>query len=289
MTLLALCGGRRPASGDRKSGIGVRLRIFGALALAASPGAVRAAHAETPTHCETLTVRESVYVVCRFDPETADIRLFHSGADGELYRHFGRLESALEEEGLRLLFAMNAGMYMANRTPVGLYVEGGVMRRPVNNRNCKGNFCLKPNGVFWVGADGMAGVIETPSFSASVCGNGDEEPADGCVLYATQSGPMLVIDGKLHPKFNKDSTSLYRRNGVGVTKGGDVVFAISDEPVTFHEFATLFRDDLDCPNALYLDGAISRLYAPEIDRNEPGAAMGPIVGVVGAAIQGEQP
>ena len=91
---------------------------------------------------------------------------------------------------------------------------------------------------------------------------------------------MLVIDGALHPKFLIDATSRKRRNGVGVRADGTVVFAISDTAVTFHEFASYFRDTLKTPNALYLDGAISRFYAPEIERNDPGLPMGPIVGVV---------
>lgn len=233
--------------------------------------AVAPAAAAEP-HCAEMTARETPYVVCRFDPQTDDIRLFHAGEDGEPLRHFGRLSQALAADGKRLLFAMNAGMYQANRAPVGLYVEGGVTRRAVNNRDCGGNFCMKPNGVFWLSErEGrvLAHVAQTADYLA-----GAQDVRD-----ATQSGPMLVIDGALHPKFRKESTSLYRRNGVGVTASGEVVLAISDAPVTFHEFASLFRDELRCPNALYLDGAISRLYSAELDRNEPGAAMGPIVGV----------
>jgi uncharacterized protein YigE (DUF2233 family) len=99
--------------------------------------------------------------------------------------------------------------------------------------------------------------------------------------YATQSGPMLVIDGALHPKFLATSDSLYVRNGVGVTEDGRAVMVISNDAVNFHSFARLFRDVLDTPNALYLDGNISRLYAPQLDRHDGGFPMGPILGVVG--------
>lgn len=91
---------------------------------------------------------------------------------------------------------------------------------------------------------------------------------------------MLVVNGKIHPRFLKDSDSLKRRNGAGVTRDGEAVFVLSDSPVRFHDFAAFFRDELKTPNALYLDGTISRLYAPALGRNDPGAAMGPIVGVV---------
>lgn len=101
--------------------------------------------------------------------------------------------------------------------------------------------------------------------------------------FATQSGPMLVIGGEIHPRFLKDSDSLKRRNGVGVTEEGEAVFVLADTPVRFYDFAAFFRDELKTPNALYLDGTISRLYAPELERNDPGEVMGPIVGVVAPA------
>lgn len=267
------CASAPTSRSDRRSSAGAA--VLTAL-LAAAPAAAE-------PHCAERTLREIPYVVCRFDPQRDDIRLFHAGAEGEPLRHFSRLAEALAAEGRRLLFAMNAGMYQADRAPVGLYIEGGVTRRAVNNRDCSGNFCMKPNGVFWLSQkDGAV--------SAHVAPTADYLAGAQDVRDATQSGPMLVIDGALHPKFRKESTSLYRRNGVGVTASGEVVFAISDAPVTFHEFASLFRDELRCPNALYLDGAISRLYSAELDRNEPGAAMGPIVGVVApASASGETP
>ena len=100
---------------------------------------------------------------------------------------------------------------------------------------------------------------------------------------------MLVIKGEIHPKFLVDATSRKRRNGVGVRGDGSVVFALSDAPVTLHEFATYFRDELNCPNALYLDGTISRIFAPELDRNDPGLAMGPIVAVVAPSSERKTP
>ena len=100
-------------------------------------------------------------------------------------------------------------------------------------------------------------------------------------IYATQSGPMLLIDGQPHPRFLPDSTFRNIRNGVGVSQDGQTVtFAISDQAVTFMDMARLFRDALGAQQALYLDGSISRLYAPALGRDDWGAAMGPIVGVL---------
>ncbi|MFC3119046.1 phosphodiester glycosidase family protein [Jhaorihella thermophila] len=171
---------------------------------------------------------------------------------------------------MRLAFAMNAGMYHDDRSPVGHYVEDGQEQMRVIPNAGPGNFGLLPNGVFCIRA-GRADVIETRRYLV-------ERPA---CTHATQSGPMLVIDGELHPRFLPDSTSRHIRNGVGTSADGRrVVFAISEGTVTFHEFGRLFRDGLGLPNALYFDGKISRLYAPGIGRNDVGFAMGPIVGVV---------
>ena len=98
--------------------------------------------------------------------------------------------------------------------------------------------------------------------------------------FATQSGPMLVIDGKIHPRFSEGGTSYKRRNGVGVPDGHTAIFAISENAVNFHDFAKLFRDGLKCSNALFFDGTVSSLYSPELGRNDGFAALGPMVGAV---------
>ncbi|MBL9048010.1 MAG: phosphodiester glycosidase family protein, partial [Tabrizicola sp.] len=92
---------------------------------------------------------------------------------------------------------------------------------------------------------------------------------------------LLVSKGELHPKLLPDSDSLYVRNGVGVSQDGTrAVFAISNDEVNFDAFARLFRDELGLSDALYFDGNISRLYAPQLDRHDGGFPMGPIVGTV---------
>jgi uncharacterized protein YigE (DUF2233 family) len=94
---------------------------------------------------------------------------------------------------------------------------------------------------------------------------------------------MLVIEGVLHPRFLPESDSRHIRNGVGSDpEGNRVVFVKSEELVNFHAFATLFRDHLELPMALYLDGNISRLFAAGAGRNDTGFRMGPIIGVIDA-------
>src|SRR3984957_20127253 len=209
------------------------------------------------------------FPVCTFDPRRDDIRLFLSGPDDKPYGSLGALASVLKQKGEKLAFAMNAGMFGQDQSPVGLYVED---RRKLHDADTRGgatNFHMKPNGVFWIG-DKVAGVTETSRYLAAT------PPA----RYATQSGPMLIIDGKMHPKIRPDGTSQKIRNGVVASKGGSITFAIADDPVTFDTFARLFRDGLGCPNALFLDGSVSSLYAPELHRGDELGPLGPIVGVV---------
>lgn len=213
------------------------------------------------------------FTVCAFDPRRDDLRLFWKGADDRPFGSLGALAGALQKRGERLVFAMNAGMFREDQSPLGLYVENGRRLRDADTRDGgASNFRLKPNGVFWIG-DGVAGVAETGRYLA----------APPAARYATQSGPMLVIDGHIHPKIRPDGTSAKIRNGVGVDGRGGVTFAISDEPVTFDAFARLFRDALGCRNALFLDGSLSSLYAPDLGRDDELLPIGPIVGVVSRA------
>ena len=236
------------------------MRIL-ALALLLAPVAVEAAE------CRDTTFEGASYTLCEV-AVGEDLRLFHSGPEGA-YGSFRNVDAALVAEGKTLGFAMNAGMYHRDLAPVGLYVEDGVEVAPLVTRAGPGNFGLLPNGVFCIGKTFR--VIESRAFKK-------ERP--DC-RYATQSGPMLVIGGKLHPKLLPDSDSLYVRNGVGVSEDGErAVFAISDEAVNFHAFARFFRDALGLKDALYFDGNISRLYAPSLGRHDGGFPMGPIVGTV---------
>lgn len=217
--------------------------------------------------CRDILFEAVSYTVCEVSAQE-DLRLFHAGPDGA-FGSFVAVDDALAAQGLRLDFAMNAGMFHHDLAPVGLYIENGVETAPLVTQAGPGNFGLLPNGVFCIG-DGFR-VIESLTYQA-------EAPA---CRYATQSGPMLVIAGALHPKFLADSDSVYLRNGVGVSADGErAVFAISNAAVNFHSFARLFRDGLGLPEALYLDGSISRLYAPALQRHDGGFPMGPIVGVV---------
>ena len=219
--------------------------------------------------CRSIQYERYAYTVCVLDLQKHTIRLFWKKPDGAPYSYFSALPRNLEGGAGKLLFAINAGMFDADLKPVGLYVEQGRELVHVNTKSAKGNFHLKPNGIFYVSA-GKAAVAETLGFLRQ------RPQAD----LATQSGPMLVIDGRLHPRFNRASTSLKFRDGVGVRADGEVIFAISQKPVSFDAFARLFRDVLKCPNALFLDGgSASNLYVPSLNQPDNFVPLGPMLAV----------
>lgn len=221
------------------------------------------------TVCHAAQFDGADFTICEVDLTREDLRLFLRDDAGEVLGQFSRINAMLGPDQ-RLDFATNGGMFHEDRGPVGLYVENGQQGHRIITSAGPGNFGLLPNGVFCI-QQGAALVVESRQFAAN-------PPA---CRFATQSGPMLVIDGALHPRFLADGTSLNIRNGVGVdTAGTRVYFAISDDAVNFHNFARLFRDYLGVGNALYLDGRVSRLYAPAIGRNDFGFWLGPILGTV---------
>lgn len=211
------------------------------------------------------------YIVCQVEAaQEPALRLWQDDDAGVPLNNFTNVRRVLAP-GETLSFAMNAGMFHPDYRPVGLLVIEGRERHPLNPNAGGGNFGMLPNGVFCTGSARPFQVIESRAFA---------EARPDCRL-ATQSGPMLVIDGDLHPRFLVDSDSRYIRNGVGVSPDGQTAwFAISDRPVTFHEFGRLFRDGLGARDALYLDGSISRLYAPGVNRADFGRSLGPIIGLV---------
>ena len=226
-----------------------------------------------PAHanCRAVSFQGQDFTVCEYEAG-ADIQTYLYDDNGQPFGHFSALRDALDDNDLTLTFAMNGGMYHSDRRPVGLYIEDGKALARLHNKPGPGNFSMLPNGVFFI-ADETAQVLSSDQYLAAA-------PSPD---FATQSGPMLVISGALHPRFKAGSTSRRVRNGVGIRDSdGAVIFVISESAVNFHDFASLFRDELGCDNALYLDGVVSKLYAPDLPRHDLGLPMGPMIGVVEA-------
>jgi len=216
----------------------------------------------------TVEIAGKRFTICRVDVRKEHIQLFNLDESGKPFKRFDRLGAWLKNRGQTLVFAMNAGMYKEDFTALGLLVSGGKQSVPLNLSSGDGNFFLKPNGVFAV-TDAGAMVVESSEYRR----------ISGGAILATQSGPLLVYNGRINQAFNPNSASRLFRNGVGVISPDIAVFAISEDPVNFYEFATLFRDVLHCQNALFLDGTISSLYSTALKRSDFRMDLGPIVGV----------
>jgi prepilin-type processing-associated H-X9-DG protein len=255
--------GRAAGQGRRLWRRPAALALSAAIAFGAAGSGVAAA-----AQCDAVDHAGNSYTVCIVDLRESDLQLFWQNNAGEPFITFAAVNDALAAENAHLGFAMNAGMFDADHAPIGLYVENGQQLVAANTNEGPGNFHLLPNGVFYWAGD-TAGIMETNRFLA------EAPQAD----FATQSGPMLLIDGEVHPRFLPDSDSRKIRNGVGIIDEHTVAFAISENSVTFYEFALLFRDRLGVRNALFLDGSVSEIYVPELNRHGLGW-FGPIVGVV---------
>lgn len=232
-----------------------------------------------------IKVQQVIYKNEKFDIVTIDlrttpVRFFWKNKKGKLIRSLGNLKTEVESNGNELLFAMNAGMYQRDRNPQGLYIENGKTIKPLDTlQSGYGNFYMQPNGVFFIknlpdsssSIQQKAGVVPSTIFSKK----------NIQATWATQSGPLLLIDNKVHPIFKKGSAHLNIRNGVGIISEHKIVFAISQREVNLFDFAMLFKEKLNCKNALYLDGFVSRAYIPELKRLELDGNFGVMVGVVG--------
>jgi uncharacterized protein YigE (DUF2233 family) len=216
--------------------------------------------------CKTETFEGDGFTVCTFRPARDEIALVWADAQGQALRSFEAVGASGLFDAKRVRFAMNAGMFDASGAPIGLFVANGQESKALNQQAGPGNFHMEPNGVFFVDAAREPHVVTTADYAA-----GGAQP-----VWATQSGPMLVIAGQLNAQFTQDGPSRHVRNGVGV-HDGVAYFVISEAAVSFGRFARFFRDALKCEDALYLDGAVSSLWVPSSGRRDDGSLLGPMV------------
>jgi uncharacterized protein YigE (DUF2233 family) len=211
--------------------------------------------------------RSRQFLVAELDLRKITLELYGQSHEFGTVRSFSALSDHLKASGRRLVWGTNAGIFTKNRRPLGLQIEGGAPQRSINKADGYGNFYLKPNGVFEVGAHG-ARVMPTDRWTG--------EPT-----LATQSGPLLLIDGALHPALRERSPNQLLRSGVGVSGPHTVVFAMSVGPVRFHELATLFGEVYHCTDALYLDGVISQWVDQD---HAPGPTDGTFAGLFAVVV-----
>lgn len=253
-----------------------RLWIAAALLMIAVSGAIAAAAAgrAAPVReaaCRRETFEGDGFTVCVYRREADELRIVSRMGDGPV-GDFRRLGVALRKDERRIRFAMNAGMYDPHRKAVGLLIENGKVVHRLETGGGEGNFYLLPNGVFSIDAEGRARIDETGARAAGTAG----------LRWATQSGPLLVAGGTLHPAVQPNGESRVVRNAVGVRSPDEALFVISDGPVSFGRLARFLRDGLGCPDVLYLDGYVSSLWDPASGRRDGTSGLGPMIVVLDA-------
>lgn len=210
-------------------------------------------------------------LACTVDAKTQNVNLYWKNEKGEILKSIQGLKNYVESKNQTLTFAMNGGMFTQDFYPLGLFIQNGKTLKALNKANADGNFYLKPNGVFYVTTDNTPFVCKTSDFTDN-----------GKIKFATQSGPMLVIDGEIHSAFKEGSTNLNIRNGVGILPDNKIVFAISKTEINLYDFAKYFQS-LGCKNALYLDGYVSRMYLLEKNWTQTDGSFGVMIGVTNMA------
>jgi uncharacterized protein YigE (DUF2233 family) len=240
----------------------MRLWLFPLLLLSVAGCAQSKPAPVRQSFCAERSFEGARFTVC--DNRGGELRLFAAGKGDTPVRSFAGLMRRVDPD--RVAFAMNAGMFDEEERPIGYAVVDGRELHKLNLKDGPGNFHLKPNGVFIAGCGRAAMVVPSDAIASLRC----------APHFASQSGPMLVIDGKLHPRLQTDGQSRLIRNGVGV-RDGKALFVISESAVSLGKFARFFRDELKAPNALYFDGSVSSLWDPANGQQDSHSELGPII------------
>jgi uncharacterized protein YigE (DUF2233 family) len=213
------------------------------------------------------TLNDDIFLTYEVNLKKQDLEIFWKDDKGQIFRSIQNLKAWVETKNKKLLFATNAGMYKTDNSPLGLFIQDGKTITPLNSKKASGNFYWKPNGVLYIDTDNNGIICKTENFKNN-----------GKIKYATQSGPMLVFGGKIHPEFKQGSINLNIRNGVGVLPNNNLVFVMSKKEINLYDFANYFKK-LGCKNALSFDGFVCRTYLPEKNWVQTDGNFGPIIGV----------
>ncbi|MEC4005197.1 phosphodiester glycosidase family protein [Flavobacterium sp. SUN052] len=211
--------------------------------------------------------KNDTIVSYELNSKTNEISMYWKTEEGIVIGSLKNLRELVQKEHKKLLFAINGGMYKKDKSPQGLFIQNGILKSPLDTTSADGNFYMKPNGIFYLTKDNKAIICKTEDYKNN-----------SNINFATQSGPMLLIDGKIHKNFNEKSVNLNIRNGVGILPNDNLIFAISKKEISFYEFANFFKSK-GCKNALYLDGFVSRMYNPKENWLQTDGDFGVIIAV----------
>lgn len=241
-----------------------RVQVSGTPTQTAIPSPDPTIASQVESACRSVIFENTPLTDCIASPERHRIATALAGTDGN-FRSLAAFSKSRDPK--TIAFAVNAGMFDDAGDPIGYFVQAKDRKKELNTADGEGNFHMKPNGVFYGTGDSWT-IRTAEDFKANVAERPD---------FGTQSGPMLVVNGKLHPEITADGPSRTIRNGVGVDDEGRAHFVISSAPISFGKLARFYRDELKVKNALYLDGSVSQLWNPATERLDAGASIGPIL------------
>ncbi|SDJ56760.1 phosphodiester glycosidase family protein [Chryseobacterium jejuense] len=217
--------------------------------------------------CKEKIQHDEKFVIYQVNPKKQTVKLYWKNSKDDILKSINNLKKEAESSNEKLVFAMNGGMFEPDNSPKGLYIENFKTLKSIDTLQGSGNFYLQPNGIFYITQSHQPGIIETKKFKPNKT-----------IQYATQSGPMLLTEGKINPIFQKDSKNLNIRNGVGILENGEIIFVMSKKEINFYSLAQLFKE-MGCKNALYLDGYVSRTYLPEKNWIQIDGNFGVMIGI----------
>ncbi|MBB4805361.1 uncharacterized protein YigE (DUF2233 family) [Chryseobacterium defluvii] len=218
--------------------------------------------------CKNANEENKNFVIYQSDIKNENLEFYWKDDKSQILKSIGNLKKYVNEENKELIFAMNGGMFTPDNHPKGIFIQNYKIITELDTLSGEGNFYMNPNGVFYINENNEAGIATTKNYN-KYCINSK---------FATQSGPMLIISGKINPLFQKNSKNLNIRNGVGISENGKMIFAMSKKEINFYDFAAFFQS-MDCKNALYLDGFVSRTYLPQQNWIQEDGNFGVIIGI----------
>ncbi len=227
-----------------------------------------------PSACSTVVFEKIPLSHCIANPSEHRITTAYAQASGD---RFGSLAAFAETVDKRTIaFAINGGPAGDDGKPKGYFVQNKQRIAELDLGSGDGNFYIKPNGVFY-GTGNAWRLRTTPSFYSGV----RDRPQ-----FGTQSGPMLLVDGKLPSEISENGPSRAIRSGVGIGSDGKAHFVVSQKPLSFGQLARFFRDEAKVKNALFLASNRSALWDPATKRLDNGS-VGPIIVVTKREVPSE--
>jgi uncharacterized protein YigE (DUF2233 family) len=180
------------------------------------------------------------------NPQRERIAMYWKNADGEAFGSLRALLADIDRDG-RVQMAMNGGIYAKTTRRWGCISTRACRRLRLTALPAAATFLSVPAGCFICRA--KAKIVSIDKFKPS-----------STIAYAVQSGPMLIENGTINWRLKPSASSRKLRNGVGITRQGQVIFMLSDRETNFYDFACYAQSTLNVRQMLYLDGTISKMY-----------------------------